>query len=214
MLGLSITTTFITLGTSGKLALTTSRISEISSLSLVVSSSESSKTIPLTKCSNAFTTDYNFTAGNYNYTIEGVDSVGVDFTYDLEKTAVVGHHPSGTYSLTSTNSSVLVIEISDSFNMNFELRSNDHIGTTNFTLSASVAGFSLTLNPMIVELQPMQARNFTLTGSVVSSSAGGGQTSSITVTASNGCTTLSATRQVTVKALVSACMEQRISLSP
>ena len=126
--------------------------------------------------------------------------MGVDFTYDLDKTAIVGHHPSGTYSLTSTNTSSLEINFSDHFNMEFELRSSDHIGTTNFTLSASGAGFVLSLDSTVVELKPMQARNITVTGSVGSSTVSA--SSNITITASNGCVSLTAKRLIAIQSVV------------
>ena len=82
-------------GTSGIIALTSLRISDISSLSLLVmDSSGSTETLPLTKCSNVFTTEYEFTAGEYSYKVEGTDVDGVEFSKDLDKSVVVENGPS------------------------------------------------------------------------------------------------------------------------
>ena len=185
-------------GTRGKLALTTSRSLEISSLTLnVTDSAGSSKLIPLTKCSNAFMCDYNFTAGTYHFKIQGVDTIGINFAYDTKKSAVIMPPPSNTYSFNTLNSTKFTIRYSDKFNMTFGLRSYDDIGTTNFLLSVNAGGFVTTLDSSNVELKPMQAKNVTLTGF-----AGSIGTSTLSVTASNGCVTLTASREITVNSLV------------
>ena len=158
----------------------------------------SSQLIPLTKCSNAFTCDYNFTAGTYHYRIQGVDTNGIPFTYDIDKSAVI-IAPNDTYSFNTLNSTKLTIRYSDTFNMAFELRSYDRIGTTNFTLSVNAEGFVTTLDSTNVELKSMQAKNITLTGFVGTGSIG---TSTLSVTATNGCVTLTASREITVNYLV------------
>ena len=189
-------------GTRGKLALSTSRSPEISTLTLnVTDSAGSSQLFPLTKCSNAFTCDYNFTPGNYHYRIQGVDTNGIRFTYDTDKSAVSMPPPSDTYSFNTLNSTKLTIRYSDTFNMTFELRSYDRIGTTNFTLSVNAAeGFEITLDSTNIELKPTQAKNITLTGDARAGSIG---TTTLSITASNGCVTLTASREITVNGLVS-----------
>ena len=199
-------------GTRGKLALTTSRSLEISSLTLnVTNSAGSSQLIPLKKCSNAFTCDYNFTFGSYHYRIQGVDTNKIPFTYDIDRSAVIVPPPSNTYSFHTLNSTKLTILYSDHFNMKFELRSYDRIGTTNFTLSVNAEGFVTTLDSTNVELKPMQAKNVTLTGFVGTGSIG---TSTLSVAASNGCVTLTVSREITVNSLVNhvdkSCIHQPI----
>lgn len=175
---------------------------EISTLDLNITNAEGgSQLIPLTKCSNAFTCDHHFSTGSYAYKVQGIDIDGIDFIYDLDKSAVVSPSPTGTYTLQNTNSTKITIAFSNPFSMKFELRSSDRIGTTNFTLSVNAVGFVTALDHVLVKLQPMQVQIITLTGSV-GSGVGGGTTSDITITASNGCVMLSATRQITVKALV------------
>ena len=188
-------------GTPGNLALTTSRALEIASLLLNMTNVATgfSQLLPLTKCGNAFTSEHQFTAGNFSYKVQGVDTNGVSFHYDLRQTVEV--RPSSTYSFQATNSTTVSIESSDQFTMEFELRSSDHIGTTTFELSVDAAGFVTTLNRAEMELRPMQAQIVTLTGLVGSVSVEG-KTSNITVTASNGCVTLSAFRLITVKKMV------------
>ena len=186
-------------GTSGIIALTSLRISDISSLSLLVTdSSGSTETLPLTKCSNVFTTEYEFTAGEYSYKVEGTDVDGVEFSKDLDKSVVVENGPSDAYSFEAKDSSTLEVEIGDSFSIEFELNSNDQFGTTSFSLSSSLDGFTLTLDATNVELQPMQVQTITLTGSNIGS-AGVGETNSITVTATNDCQTLTAIRLVSIE---------------
>ena len=194
------------LGTRGKLALTTSRSLEISSLTLNVTNyAGSSLFFPLNKCSNVFTCDYNFTAGIYHYQIQGVDTIGLPFTYDAAKSVVIMPPTRNTYSFKTLNSTKLTIRYSDKFNMTFELRSYDRIGTTNFALSVNAEGFVTTLDSTNVELKSMQAKSITLTGFVGTGSIG---TSTLSVTASNGCVTLTASREITVNSLVNHMMDK------
>ena len=181
-------------GTRGKFALATSRSLEISSLTLnVTDSTGSSQLFSLNKCSNAFTCNYSFTSGSYHYRIQGVDTNKVPFTYDIDRSVVIVPPPSDTYSFHTLNSTKLTICYS------FELRSYDRIGTTNFTLSVNAEGFVTTLDCTNVELKPMQAKNITLAGFAGTGSIG---TSTLSVTASNGCVTLTAFREITVNSLV------------
>ena len=185
-------------GTRGKLALTTSRSLEISSLTLnVTDSAGSSQLFPLSRCSNAFMSDYNFTAGSYHYRIQGVDTNKVPFAYDIDRSVVIVPPSRNTYSFNTLNSTKLTIRYLDNFNMTFELRSYDRIGTTNFTLSVNAQGFVTTLDSTNEELKPMQAKNITLTGF-----AGSIGKSTLSVTASNGCVTLIASKEITVNYLV------------
>ena len=151
-----------------------------------------------------FTTEYEFTAGEYSYKVEGTDVDGVQFSKDLAKSVVVENGPSDAYSFEAKDSSTLEVDSGNSFTIEFELKSNDKFGTTSFSLSSSLDGFTLTLDSTNVELQPMAVQTITLTGSNIGSAGVGVNT--ITVTASNGCQTLTATRQVTIKGVVNiAC---------
>ena len=107
--------------------------------------------------------------------------------------------PRDTYSFHTRNSTKLTIRYSDKFSIKFTLKSYDRIGTTNFTFSVNAEGFVTTLDSTNVELKPMQAKNVTLTGFVGTGSIG---TSTLSVTATNGCVALTASREITVNSLV------------
>ena len=189
-------------GTSGKLVLTTTRIRDISSLSLSETAPDgSSRLIPLTKCSNAFITDYHFKAGTFHYQIHGVDTNGVNFVpQNFNRSGVV--RP-GSYTLRPKNATGMAINYNDRFRMEFELQSNETFGTTDFTLSASANGFMITIDSGAkVQLFPKQIQMVILSGRVASASAGGGRTHEIVITANNGCVELNASRLLTVRALV------------
>ena len=188
-------------GTSGKIALTTSRIQEISSLTLNVTGSDGlSQLIPLTKCSNAFICDYAFSAGTFYYNILGVDTNGIEFVYNLNKSVVIASNPDS-FSLRSITPN-MTVNFTETFSMKFKLMSNDTIGTTNFSLSVAAEGFVASLSHSLVQLGPKQSQVVTLSG-LAGSTVGGGKTSVLTVTASNECATLTASSSVTVRATVS-----------
>ena len=189
-------------GTFGKLALTTSRIRNISSLTLhETSAGGSSRLISLTKCSNAFTCDYNFRPGTFYFQVQGVDSNGVDFTYNFNKSAVITASPESTYSLRSTNTTGVVITLSERFRMEFELHSDEVVDVT-FTLGVSTGGFVTAFDPAVVQLQSKQTRNIVLNGHVATLSASIIGTHNLIITATNGCVTLTASREITIKFVV------------
>ena len=192
---------YYNVGTSGKIALTTSRIQEISSLTMNITGSDGlSQLIPLTKCSNAFICDYAFTAGTFYYNILGVDTNGIEFVYNLNKSIVITSSPDS-FSLRPITAN-MTVDFTETFNMKFELLSNDTIGTTNFSLSMAAKGFLASLSHSLVQLGPKMSQVVTLSGQA-GSTVGGGQTSVLTVTASNSCITLTASSSVTVRAIVS-----------
>lgn len=159
--------------------------------------------IPLSKCSNAFIANYYFSAaGAYHYDLQGVDSLGISFAYEFNKVAVVPPILPGMYLFRSTNNTGIIMEFNAYFLMEFELISNEDFGTSNFTLSVNANGFKTVLSPSSVNLLSRQMQVVTLNGSVGSISIGGGTTHNISVTASNGCTTLMASRLVTVRPMV------------
>ena len=104
--------------------------------------------------------------------------------------------------LHSTNDSRIDMEFNGHFYMTFELISNEIFGTSDFTITVSANGFTIILNPASVRLGPGQVQTINVNGTIGTTAIGGGTTHSITVTASNGCIQLRATRQVTVKPLV------------
>ena len=187
------------IGTSGKLALTTSRIRDISSLSVKeIRAGGSSRLMPLTKCSNTFTCDYNFRPGTFYFQVQGVDSNGVDFTYNFNKSAVITASPESTFSLHSTHTTGVVITLSEQFRMKFELHSDEVVDVT-FTLNVSTGGFVAAFDPPVVQLQPKQTQTVVLTGRVATVSADILGTRNLIITATNECVTLTASREITVK---------------
>lgn len=101
------------------------------------------------------------------------------------------------------NSTVMTIERTGNISMEFELFSDKNYSNPAFVLSVHAVGFITYLNQSSVTLLPNQAHVISLWGVVGSSTIGGGNTYTITVTASNGCVTLSTSRMITVKPLVS-----------
>ena len=164
-----------------------------------------SRLIPLTKCSNMFTCDYKFKPGSFRYQVHGIDTNGIDFTYDLDEPAVF--EPNGTtstYFLRPLNDSRITIEYSGRLNVYFELQNANRLGTANFTLSViSDKRFLTTVNPLNVILPPKGTRVINLSARVYSRSIAGGSTHNFTFIANNGCTRFSATTVVTVNSPVS-----------
>ena len=192
---------FIFTGTSGNIAVTSPRLQEIASLTLKETApSGSTRLIPLTKCTNAFYTNYTFNAGTFHYQLEGVDIVGVHFTPDFNKTVVI---PSR-YGLRAVDTTVMSMEYNSRFSMDFELFSNESTDTANFAISVEAPGFITSLSPAAnVQLQPKQVLAITVGGTVRPNSIIGGTTHTVSVSASNGCARLAASRRITVKPVVS-----------
>jgi hypothetical protein len=88
--------------------------------------------------------------------------------------------------------------LSEHFRVEFELHSNAIAGVANFTLSVTTGGFVTALDPPSLQIQPMQTQSIVVTGRV--SSFG---THNLIISASNACMTLTASREITAKPLVS-----------
>lgn len=191
-------------GTSGKVALTTSHASEISSLSLnEMDSNGVQQIIPLTKCSNAFTTSYRFRPGSFNYHLLGTDTNGIKFDYNLNKTATFRRNGSGLYQFQALNRSEITIEYTEQFSCQYRIQSELNIGATNFTFTLlGGEGFASSVDPTSVFLLPQQSHTITLTSRVNSGRIAGGSTHGITLRAENGCEVLSTTIMVTVNPVV------------
>ncbi len=151
----------ILIGTFGKIAVTSPRSREIASLALQETTSDgSTRLLPLTtrsSCSTIkafFTDDYYFNPGTICFQLEGVDINGVHFTPDFDNTVVI---PRPYHELKPTDTTVMSMEYRGHFTMEFELFSNNSIGTANFTLSVEASGFIISLAPSAnIRLQPKQ----------------------------------------------------------
>ena len=191
-------------GTSGKLALISSKSSEILSMSLNERDSHgNSRLIPLTKCGNAFKCDYTFNAGSFRYGLHGIDINGTVFTYDINN-AVFESNGARFYSLLPLNNTRITILYAGTFNIYFKLLNKDAVGSTNFSLSVNYPeGFATTLNPRSVLLHPKETQTIHFSARVYSNRVVVGTTYRFTLNAANGCVNLSAPTEVTVNPLVS-----------
>ena len=156
--------------------------------------------IPLSKCSEFLIGNTTFPLGTFTYELGGQDQNGNPFVCDTKKTITLGPGNSY-YTFNPVNRTSLEINYDDIFSLTYELNNTNPYGPVTFNFTAEpVDGFSRFLSPHHATVGAGESVQVTLTASVGSSRIRRGSSHTFTVTATNGCTTLSASKTVNIRA--------------
>ena len=199
----SVCNTFDT-GTKGRIAVLTSRSPEMLSTYLnIIGNGRVVARVPLHKCSKFLIGNTTFPLGTFTYELGGEDQDGNPFVYNTNKNATFGPG-NGYFNLSAVNGTNLEIDLYDVVRLTYELRNTNPYGSVAFNFTAeSVDGFSKFLRPYQATVGVGESVQVTITASAGSSRIRRGSSHAFTVTATNGCTTLSASKTVTIRAPVS-----------
>ena len=180
----------------------TSRSADMSSayLNIVGRGETAVAHIPLSKCSEFLIGNTTFPLGTFTYELGGQDQDGNPFVYDTKKTITFGPG-SSYYTFSPVNGTSLEIDYDDIFSLTYELNNTNTYGPVTFNFAAEpVDGFSRFLRLHHATVGAGESVIVTITASVGSSRIRRGSTHTFTVTATNDCTTLSASKTVNIKA--------------
>ena len=189
-------------GTGGRIAVITSRSAEMSSayLNIVGRNGTVVAHIPLSKCSEFLVGNTTFPLGTFTYELGGEDQDGNPFVYNIRKNAVF-EPGSSYYIFSAVNGTTLEIDYDDIFSLTYELNNTNPYGPVTFNFTAQpVDGFSRFLQPHQATVGAGESVQVTVTASIGSSRIRRGTSHTFTVTATNGCTTLSASKTVNIRA--------------
>ena len=180
----------------------TSRIAEMSSayLNIVGRNRTVVAHIPLSKCSEFLVGNTTFPLGTFIYELGGEDQDGNPFVYNSRKNVTFGPG-SSYYAFSAVNGTSLEIDYNDIFSLTYKLNNTNPYGSVTFNFAAeSVDGFSRFLRPHQATLGAGESVQVTVTASVGSLHIRRGSSHTFTVTATNNCTTLSASKTVNIRA--------------
>lgn len=105
------------------------------------------------------------------------------------------------YTFSPVNGTSLEIDYDDIFSLTYELNNTNLYGPVTFNFTAEpVDGFSRLLRPHQATVGAGESVQVTLTANVGRSRIQQGSSHTFTVTATNGCTTLSASKAVNIRA--------------
>ena len=136
--------------------------------------------------------------GNYSYQLAAQDVFNNTFVYHTHKTI---EYQSGQeyYNLNYTGEQDVTVEVGDHVELKFQLGSTNPYGPTTFKLKAErVEGFTYTAEPSEITLSPGQVAEVKAVYYAGSSSLQAGSNYVATLTASNGCATISASKNITI----------------
>ena len=153
----------------------------------------------LNKCGLSWTGNITLpTTGSYSYQLAAQDIYNNTFVYHTHKTV---DYQSGReyYNLTYTGKQDVTAEVGDRVELNFQLGSTNPYGPTTFKLKAErVEGFTYTTDPSEITVSPGQVAEVKAVYYAGSSSLQAGSSYTATLTASNGCATISASKSITI----------------
>ena len=156
--------------------------------------------IPLSKCSEFLVGNTTFPLGTFIYELGGEDQDGNPFVYNSRKNVTFGPG-SNYYAFNAVNGTSLEIDYDDIFSLTYELNNTNPYGSVIFNFTAQpVDGFSRFLRPLRATVGAGESVHVTVTASVGSSRIRRGSSHTFTVTATNGCTALSTSKTVNIKA--------------
>ena len=156
--------------------------------------------IPLSKCSEFLVGYTTFPLGTFTYELGGHDQDGNPFVYDTKKTITFGPG-SSYYTFSAVNGTSLEIDYDEIFSFTYEFNNTNPYGPVTFNFTAEpVDGFNKHLRPHRATVGAGESVQVTLTASVGSSRIRQGSSHTFTVTATNDCTTLSASKTVNIRA--------------
>ena len=190
------------IGAGGRIAVVTSRIAEMSSayLNIVGRNRTVVAHIPLSKCSEFLIGNTTFPLGTFTYELGGEDMNGNPFMYNSKKD-ITFEPGSSYYAFNAVSGTSLEIDYDDIFSLAYELNNTNPYGSVTFNFAAEpVDGFSRFLRPHQATVGAGESVQVTVTASVGSSRIRRGSSHTFTVTATNGCATLSASKTVNIRA--------------
>ena len=156
--------------------------------------------ILLSKCSEFLIGNTTFPLGTFTYELGGEDMDGNPFVYNSKKNVTFGPG-SSYYAFSAVNGTSLEIDYNDIFSLTYELNNTNPYGSVTFNFTAQpVDGFSRFLRPHQATLGAGESVQVTITASVGSSRIRRGSSHTFNVTATNNCTTLSASKTVNIRA--------------
>ena len=153
----------------------------------------------LEKCGLSWTGNVTLpSSGTYSYVLAGQDLSSIPFIHETHKTVV---YQSGQdyYNLSYTGRENIVVEVGELVELTFQLESKNPYGPTTFNLNAErVAGFTYTVEQSEVTLSPGQVARVKALYLPASSMLEPGLSYTATLTATNGCITLSASKDIAI----------------
>lgn len=179
----------------GKVAVLTTRASDISSASLnFISDGNIIGSATLTPCGGAMVGNATFPLGSVTYQLQGEDSGGNPFVHNSRR---IREFKPGNYLLTPSNTNPQEIRPGGPVTLTFELHNQNQIARATFTITASA--------PSRFNVVPQETRVTLAAGSstqldalVTAGSIPQGSTHQITLHATDGCTTVSASQTLTI----------------
>ena len=191
---------FLYIGTMARILVSTSKSDLIDSAQIQLLGEEGVASFAeLERCSLSWTGNVSLpSTGNYSYQLVAQDSHANQFAYHTHKTV---EYQSGQeyYSLSYTGNVDIQVEVGERVELKFRLESTNLYGSTHFKLNAKmVDGFTCTTVPSEVTLLPGQFAEVKAVYFAASSSLEPGSKYTGALTASNGCTTLSASKNITI----------------
>lgn len=168
-------------------------------IQLLADSGELATHTELDKCGLSWTGNITLpSSGTYTYQLEGQDMYTNPFVYFTQKTV---DYQSGQnyYTLSYTGEESVVVELGELVELKFQLESTNPYGLTTFSLTAErVAGFSYYADPSDVTLAPGESAIVKAVYLPASSDLEHGVSYTGTLTAVNGCATLTASKNITI----------------
>ena len=153
----------------------------------------------LDKCGLSWTGNITLpSTGSYSYQLAAQDIFNNTFVYHTHKT--VDYQPGlEYYSLTYAGEEDVTVEVGDRVELKFQLGSSNPYGPTTFKLKAErVDGFTYTTEPSEITLSPGEVAEVKAVYYAGSSSLHAGSSYTATLTASNGCATISTSKNITI----------------
>ena len=188
-------------GTAVRMAVSSSRSDAIHSAELQLLANDGAviSQAGLDKCGLSWTGNVTLpTPGTYSYQLEGQDLYTNPFVYFTQKSV---EYTSGQeyYSLSYTGRQDIVVEVGELVELKFQLDSVNRYGPTTFKLTAErIAGFTFFAEPAEITLSPGESAVVKAMYLPASSSLEPGRSYTARLTASNGCTSLSASSNITI----------------
>ena len=191
-------------GTEGRIAVLTSRSAEMPSAYLnIIGNGRVVTRVPLHKCSKFLIGNTTFPLGTFTYELGGEDQDGNPFVYNTKKNVTFGPGNS-CFALSPVNGTSLEMDLYDIILLTYELRNTCPYGSVTFNFTAEpVYGFIKFLWPYRATVGAGESVQVIITASAGSSRISRGSSHTFTLTATNGCTTLSASKTVNIRAPVS-----------
>ncbi len=208
------------LGYTSKVALKSSRASDVSTASLILTgdNEEVTRRLELNTCGNFLIGNLTAPLGLFTYHLEGIDSIGLPFTYTTRQTAMF---TKGSYAFSTVGPTNTQIERSETPQLIYRLQ-NLNIGggyiTVEFTATVEpTGGFDIGVQPRSAKIRAGESIDVTLTPVVNSSLIEGGNPYRFNAFASDGCTTvISEAHTVSIREPVSGyhnlCLQKQNSI--